>query len=165
MIIMDAESDGEEDSRQAGLPRLGPQEGGPHGVLRASDRRGGCYDAPRPGRFAPGKLWSLWKMLEVKVGRLLELHERLTIDKGLFERAHHELTAAGGGHLRFEHDEFLRLRNSVAELEETADSMNLTTTQVAANRTRLAMDAIGAPSGAGSCYAAGQLRHSLSAPA
>jgi hypothetical protein len=49
-------------------------------MMRA-DRRG----------IAPGKLWSLWEMLELKVGRLLELHERLTIDKGLFERAHHEL--------------------------------------------------------------------------
>lgn len=82
-------------------------------------------------------------MLELKVGRLLELHERLTIDKGLFERAHHELTAAGTGHIRFETDEFLRLRNAVAEVEEIADSMNLVATQVAANQTRQAMDAIG----------------------
>jgi hypothetical protein len=97
--------------------------------------------------FAAGKLWSLWKMLKVKVGRLLQLHERLNIDKGLFERAHHELTAVGIGDFRFEHDEFLRLRDAVAELEEIADSMNLTTTQVAANRTRQAMDAIGHGSG------------------
>jgi hypothetical protein len=99
----------------------------------------------RPDRegFAPGKLWSLWKMLEVKVGRLLELHERLTFDKGLFERAHHELTGVDIGHLRFEYDEFLRLRNAVAELEQIADSLNLTTTQVAADRTRQALDAIG----------------------
>lgn len=82
-------------------------------------------------------------MLKVKVGRLLELHERLTIDKGLFERAHHELTAAGIGHLRFGHDEFLRLRNTVAQLEEIADYMNLIATRFAANRTRQAMDAIG----------------------
>jgi hypothetical protein len=82
-------------------------------------------------------------MQELNIGRLLELHERLTIDKGLFERAHHELTAAGTGHIRFEDDEFLRLRNAVAEIAEIADSMNLIVTRVAAHRTRRAMDAIG----------------------
>jgi hypothetical protein len=82
-------------------------------------------------------------MRELKVGRLLELHERLVIDKGLFERAHHELTAAGIGHLRFESDEFLRLRNAVAELEDVADALNLIAARVAAKRTRQAMDAIG----------------------
>jgi hypothetical protein len=84
-------------------------------------------------------------MLELRLGRLLELHERLTIDKGLFEHAHHQLTTAGTGHIRFENEEFLRLRNTVAELEQIADSMSLTATRVAANRTRRALEAIEPP--------------------
>jgi hypothetical protein len=78
----------------------------------------------------------------LKVGRLLEVHERVTMDKGFIERAHHKLTAVGTEHICFENDEFLRLRNAVAEIEEIADSMNLIATRVAANRTRQAMDSI-----------------------
>jgi hypothetical protein len=82
-------------------------------------------------------------MLELKVGRLLELLERLTIDRGLFERAHHELTVAGNGHLPFESHEFARLRSAVAEIEAIAGTLNLTTTRVAANRTRQMLEAVG----------------------
>ncbi len=84
-------------------------------------------------------------MQTLKAGRLLELHERLVIDKGWFETAHIELTKIGGGHAVFGAKEFLQLRNAVAEIEEIASGLSLVATNVAATRTRQAMDNVGRP--------------------
>ena len=81
-------------------------------------------------------------MLELRIGRLLELHERLTVDKGLFERAHQQLPVVGKQRFRFENHEFSRLRDAIAEIEEIADSMNLAATKVATSRTKQVMDAV-----------------------
>ncbi|MFF0949085.1 hypothetical protein ACFYE9_15795 [Rhizobium leguminosarum] len=86
--------------------------------------------------FSPGKMWSLWELLELKVGQLLDLHERLTIERGYFERGQHELTNAGTGHIRFEAADLSNLKNVVTEIEQIAASNGLTSTQQAAARTR-----------------------------
>jgi hypothetical protein len=74
-------------------------------------------------------------MLEFKVGRLLELHERLTIEKGYFERGQHELKA-GIGHIRFEPADLRKLTDTVIEIEQIARSVGLTSTQQAAATTK-----------------------------
>jgi len=75
-------------------------------------------------------------MLELKVGRLLELHERLTIEKGYFERGQHELTKAGTGHIRFLAADLRNLLSAVTEIEQIAASVGLTSTQQAAATTK-----------------------------
>jgi len=85
----------------------------------------------KAGLWQSGRLWSLWDMLELKVGRLLELHERLTIEKGYFERRQHELTKAGSGHIRFEPTDLQKLTDTVSEIEQVSRSVGLTSTQQA----------------------------------
>lgn len=76
-------------------------------------------------------------MLELKVGRLLELHERLIIEKGYFERNQHELTKKGTGHIQFQAVDLQKLTDVVGEVEQIAKSVGLTSTQQAAARTKL----------------------------
>jgi hypothetical protein len=75
-------------------------------------------------------------MLKLEVGRLLELHERLTVEKGNFERAQHELTRAGAGHIKFSAGDLRKLLSDVSDVERISDLARLTSTQTAAARTK-----------------------------
>ncbi|MBA3446736.1 MAG: hypothetical protein H0T56_03845, partial [Pseudaminobacter sp.] len=88
----------------------------------------------REREFAPGKLWSLWELLKLEVGRLLELHETLVIEKGHFERAQ-RVAEDRGGQFQMEFQHFQKLRDSIAEVERIAEAANLLSTRQAAART------------------------------
>lgn len=85
-------------------------------------------------------------MREVNIGRLLELHELLVIERGHFERARHKLER--------QHDnlpyllalqDFHKLKNAVVEIEQIATDARLESTRVAANRTAQMLSNIGYP--------------------
>ncbi|MES0003714.1 hypothetical protein NKJ64_00960 [Mesorhizobium sp. M0062] len=97
--------------------------------------------ADREG-FVPGKLWSLWDMLQLKVGRLIELLERLNVEKGWFERTEHEMISAGAGvgpgtaTVLYEKSFVKTLLEAVAEIEQIARENSLVSTYQASERTR-----------------------------
>lgn len=75
-------------------------------------------------------------MIELKVGRLLELHERLTNEKAYFARAARELGRAEAGHIQVEPRDLRRLADTVSEIEQITALAGLTSTNVAALRTK-----------------------------
>jgi hypothetical protein len=75
-------------------------------------------------------------MLKLEVGRLLELHERLTVARGNFARWEHELTKAGTGHIEFAADNYRKLLNDVTDVERISKLAGLMNTQKAAERTK-----------------------------
>lgn len=74
-------------------------------------------------------------MLALQVGRLLKLHELLTIERGHFERAARDLAKKGSGNLIFEGRHHLNLTNAVKEVELIAGVAGLDSTTKAAGRT------------------------------
>lgn len=85
-------------------------------------------------------------MLELKVGRLLELNERLIIERGHFERARHEMemrTDNPAFHMK--QRDYIVMRDAVAEVEHISRLANLESTRVAAHRTGQMFTSIGEP--------------------
>lgn len=73
-------------------------------------------------------------MLELKVGRLLEIHEHFVIDRGLFERAERELRSKGLKVAEFEARSLQLLRERVVELVPIAADASLELTAESAER-------------------------------
>lgn len=80
-------------------------------------------------------LWSLWDLLKLEVGRLLELHDRLVLERSYFERGRLEIDRAGAVNMRVSSQDFQRLREIVAEIHRIATTAKLDSTAKAAGRT------------------------------
>lgn len=75
-------------------------------------------------------------MLEIRFGRLLELHEILIIEKGHFEQAATALSTRGSGTFAVEGHHFRRLLDAVTEVGQMASTAALTSSAQAASRTK-----------------------------
>jgi hypothetical protein len=96
-----------------------------------------------PSRPNLSGLWSLWDLLKSKIGKLLELHERLVIEKGFFERAAGELAnVKGAGQLRVPMEQIRTLKNAVVEIEHIAAEAKFSSTLAAAVRTKQVLSKI-----------------------
>jgi hypothetical protein len=70
--------------------------------------------------LAPGRLWSLWDMIEMEIGKLVYSLERLTTDKNNFERFQRDLTLAQGTKARVPLQDLRKIKGDVAEIERIA---------------------------------------------
>jgi hypothetical protein len=94
----------------------------------------------------PG-LWSLWDMLELKIGRLIEIHELLVIEKGHFEQAKRYIEQGRLKAYEFGKRHLAKLRSSVQELAGIADAAGLYSTYQAASRTTQFLAQVDLPDG------------------
>lgn len=79
-------------------------------------------------------------MLELRLGRLLDLHQTLVVERGFFQRAERELESKNAGHAQIDAGQYNHLRAAIVAVEQICRDASLTSTQQAAARTKRALE-------------------------
>lgn len=87
-----------------------------------------------------GRLRSLWDMLKLEIGRLLEAHEIITVEKGNFERAARHIDINRGISLPLEWKHIINLLDVIGDVERITRDAGLISTSIAASRTKQCLE-------------------------
>jgi hypothetical protein len=87
--------------------------------------------------FATRRLWSLWDMIEIEIGKLVYSLERVTVERNNFERFQRELTKANDAKTVLRLKIFRNLKADVSEIERITSIAGMTSTQQAAERSKI----------------------------
>jgi hypothetical protein len=87
--------------------------------------------------LATRRLWSLWDMIEIEIGKLVNSLERITVERNNFERFQRELTKANDAKTTIKLRIFRNLKADVSEIERITSIAGMTSTQQAADRTKV----------------------------